>query len=196
VALAPFDAIAAIPGAVGFILPWATLEIVDEDGRVLPCGSEGSIRYRTPQLMQNLAALGAKDMPGVKDEWFYPGDAGSLTAAGVLCLAGRITDVINRGGVKVSSAKIEEVLEGLPEINEAAACGVTGASGMEEVWVAVVANGPPIDIEHIKQHLSKHSDVKIAPDELFVFDELPRGELGKVQKYRLRDAMLSRKKGA
>ena len=140
VALAPFEAIAAIPGAVGFILPWAELEIVDEDGRVLPPGLEGSIRYRTPQLMQNLTAPEA-DIPGVKDQWFYPGDAGSLTADGVLCLAGRISDVINRGGVKVSGAKIEKILEELPGISEVAACGVIGSSGMEEIWVAVVADG-------------------------------------------------------
>jgi len=113
----------------------------------------------------------------------------------VLCLAGRISDVINRGGLKVSSAKIEEILEGLLGIEQAAACGVTGPSGLEEVWVAIVAK-EPIEIEKIKQQLSDHHDVKIAPDEVFIFDELPRGELGKVQKYRLRELMLSRKNGA
>jgi acyl-coenzyme A synthetase/AMP-(fatty) acid ligase len=196
VALAPFESIAAIPGAVGFVLPWAKVEIVDEDGRILAPGMEGSIRYRTPQLTQNLMALDASNIAGVEDQWFYPGDAGSLTADGVLCLAGRITDVINRGGVKVSSAKIEEILEGLPEIGEAAACGVAGSSGMEEIWVAVVAKDARIDIEQLKQRLSEHYEVRIAPDEVFVLDELPRGELGKVQKYRLREVMLGRKRGA
>src|SRR5271170_502842 len=142
VALAPFEVIADFPGAVGFVLPWVELEIVDEDGRVLSAGSEGSIRYRTPQLMENLKTLGADNIPGVKDQWFYPGDAGSLNAAGVLCLAGRISEVINRGGLKVSSAKIEEILEGLLGIEQAAACGVTGPSGLEEVWVAIVAKEP------------------------------------------------------
>ena len=196
VALAPFETIASIPGAVGFVLPWARLEIVDESGRVLPFGSEGSIRYRTLQLAKNLMTVDASDIHGVADQWFYPGDVGSLTADGLLCLAGRITDVINRGGVKVSSAKIEEILQGLPEIDEAAACGVAGSSGMEEVWVAVIAKGAPIDIERVKQRLSEHSEVRIAPDEIFVLEELPRGELGKVQKYRLREVLLNIKRGA
>jgi acyl-coenzyme A synthetase/AMP-(fatty) acid ligase len=197
VALAPFETISGNPGAVGFLLPWAKLEIVDEDGHVLPPGSEGSVRYQTPQLLQNLAALGCgEEMPGVKDQWFYPGDTGSLGANGLLTLTGRITDVINRGGVKVSSAKIEEILEELPEIKEAAACGVAGASGLEEVWIAVVGNDLPLEIEKIKHRLCEHQEVNMTPDEVFVLDELPRGSLGKVQKYRLREFMLAKKRGA
>ncbi len=195
VASAPFEVIADIPGAVGIVLPWVELEIVDESGGVLPAGSEGLIRYRTPRLLHNLEALGADHMPGVKDRWFYPGDVGSLTVGGVLCLAGRTSDVINRGGVKVSSTKIEEILEDLPEVNEAAACAVMGPSGLEEIWVAIVTDGP-IDIEHIKRHLSDHDELGIAPDELFVVDELPRGELGKVQKHRLKELLQVRKRSA
>ena len=45
----------------------------------------------------------------------------------------------------------------------------------------------------IKRQLREHNDVKIPPDEVFVLDDLPRGELGKVQKHRLKDLMLSRK---
>jgi acyl-CoA synthetase (AMP-forming)/AMP-acid ligase II len=129
----------------------------------------------------------------VPDQWFYPGDIGCVTAEGVLCLAGRTSDVINRGGVKVSGTRIEEILHALPQIKEAAACGVSGPSGLEEIWIAVIADGAP-DIAEIKRHLAEHDDVKVAPDEVFVFDQLPRGELGKVQKYRLKELMLGRKR--
>jgi acyl-CoA synthetase (AMP-forming)/AMP-acid ligase II len=109
-----------------------------------------------------------------------------------LCITGRSSDVINRGGIKVSGTRIEEILQALPEIKEAAACGVTGQSGIEEIWIAVVPNGP-VDISAIKRQLGEHNDVRIPPDEVFVLDDLPRGDLGKVQKYRLKDLMLSRK---
>jgi acyl-coenzyme A synthetase/AMP-(fatty) acid ligase len=195
VAVTLFQLIRDIPGAVGFVLPWAELEIVDEGGKPLPPGAEGLIRYRTPQLLENLkVSAGSAGQSDAQDQWFYPGDIGSVTAEGILCLAGRTSDVINRGGVKVSGTRIEEVLQALPEIKEAAACGVAGPSGLEEIWVAVVANGT-VDIDEIKRHLSEHGDVRIAPDEVFVFDELPRGELGKVQKYRLKELMLGRKRG-
>ena len=192
VALAPFSAIAHILGAIGFVLPWTKLEIVDEAGSVVQNGSAGLIRYRTPQLIENIKAAGSELVPGVKDGWFYPGDIGSVTSDGVLCLAGRSSDVINRGGVKVSGMRIEEAVRSLPEITDAAACGVTGPSGLEEIWLAVVARGP-IDAEQIKRYLTKCDDIGIAPDEIFELDELPRGELGKVQKSRLKELLLGRK---
>ncbi len=194
-AIAPFELLANTPGAVGFIMPWTELQIVDETAQALPTGAEGLIRYRTPQLVENLKVVGSDNIPGVRGEWFYPGDIGSVTADGMLCLTGRSSDVINRGGVKVSGARIEEILQASPEIKEAAACGVAGPSGLEEIWIAVVANGP-VDVDEIKRHLREHRDVGITPDEVFVLDTLPRGELGKVQKYRLRELLLSRKGAA
>jgi acyl-coenzyme A synthetase/AMP-(fatty) acid ligase len=195
IAVAPFDLLADRPGAIGCVMPWTELQIVDEAGHELPAGAEGLIRYRTPQLIENIKSAGSDDIPGVRDRWFYPGDIGSVTADGILCLAGRSSDVINRGGIKVSASRIEEILQGLPEIKEAAACGIAARSGLEEIWIAVVANGP-VDIEAIKRLLGEHSDVKIAPDEVFLLHELPRGDLGKVQKYRLKELMLGHKKDA
>jgi acyl-coenzyme A synthetase/AMP-(fatty) acid ligase len=110
-----------------------------------------------------------------------------------LHFSGRANDVINRGGVKISGAKVEEILQSLPNIREAAACGIAGPSGLEEIWVAVVPDGP-VDIADIGRILREHTDVGIAPDQVVVLDELPRGELGKVQKYRLRELLVNTKK--
>ena len=74
-----------------------------------------------------------------------------------------------------------------------AACGVAGPSGLEELWIAVVADGE-IDVEGIKQHLRTHNDVGIAPDEVFVVDHIPRGDRGKIQKYRLKELLLGLKR--
>jgi acyl-CoA synthetase (AMP-forming)/AMP-acid ligase II len=192
VAMAPFSTIANIPDAIGVVLPWVEIEIVEETGKSLQPGSTGMIRYRTPQLLENINASGEQAVPGVRDGWFYPGDIGSVTAEGVLCLAGRSSDVINRGGVKVSGARIEEALKALPYIKDAAACGVAGPSGLEEIWVAIVASAM-IDAEQIKAYLAMPDKIGVPPDEIFVLDELPRGELGKVQKYRLKELMLALK---
>jgi acyl-coenzyme A synthetase/AMP-(fatty) acid ligase len=191
VASAPFDVLGDVPGGVAF--PWVELAITDEAGQELPPGSEGYIRYRTPQLTENLA--GSNSLSNVRDGWFYPGDIGSVTADGVLRIHGRSSDVLNRGGIKVSGTRIEQILEALPQVKQAAACGVSGPSGLEEIWIAIVADGT-IDVEDIKLMLRDHQDIGIAPDEIFVLDELPRGELGKVQKFRLKELLLSRKKAA
>ena len=194
-ALTPFELIEDESGAVP--LPWTELEVVDEQGRAVAAGLEGHIRYRTPQLAENLKSPSGNEIPGVRDGWFYPGDIGALSADGVLRLAGRSSDVINRGGVKVSGTRIEEILRALPQIKEAAACGIPGPSGFEEVWIAVVLNGSTESEEieeEVEKTLREHVDVGVEPDEILLFDELPVGELGKVQKPRLRELMLARKR--
>jgi acyl-CoA synthetase (AMP-forming)/AMP-acid ligase II len=193
-ATAPYDTIADIPGAVGFVFPEVELEIVDGEGNVLPPTIEGIIRVRTPGLVANSrAADGSKQ--AVPDSWFYPGDIGRLTENGLLCLAGRYSDVINRGGVKVSATKIEEVLEALPQIKEAAACGVEGSSGLEEIWIAVVPHSP-VDPTEIKSHIKEHRDLGFDVDEVIEVPTLPRNDVGKVQKHLLKETLLRLKRGS
>jgi acyl-coenzyme A synthetase/AMP-(fatty) acid ligase len=191
VATAPFDLIDAIAGAVGFVLPWAEVQIVNEAGESLPNGQDGIIRYRTPQFLASARAMGGAAI----DSWFYPGDVGRLTRDGILCLTGRTSDIINIGGVKISARRIEEALETMEEVREAAACGVEDAAGMERLWAAVVANGS-VDSAALKSKVQAHPDIGSNLSELFVLPELPRGDAGKVQKLRLKDIMLGLKKGA
>jgi acyl-coenzyme A synthetase/AMP-(fatty) acid ligase len=187
--MAPFDRIDGIEGAVGFIMPWAHVEIVDEAGTPLPAGREGVIRYRT---LPFLADVAASDAPA-EDQWFYPGDVGSLTDTGILCLTGRTSDLINIGGVKLSARHIEEIVEAMEEVREAAACGVQDAASVEQLWVAVVANGT-VDSEALKAKVQAHPDVRGHLSELFVVPELPRGDLGKVQKAKLKEMLLGLRK--
>src|SRR4029434_10016052 len=102
-AMAPYDAIAHIPGAVGQIVPGVEIEIVDHLGATLPIGSEGFIRLRSPQFIRN---FGGRD----HNTWVYPRERRSLTRDGVLCVMGRTGDVLNRGGAKFSSADFESFL--------------------------------------------------------------------------------------
>jgi acyl-coenzyme A synthetase/AMP-(fatty) acid ligase len=191
-AIAPYDMIADIPGAVGFVSPDAEVEIVDGGGAVLPVGSAGNIRVRTPQLTSNFVDNGSAE---ASRGWFYPGDIGRLTNEGVLCLVGRDSDVINRGGRKVSATQIEQVLEALPQVKEAAVCGIDGGSGLEEIWIAVVLRSP-IDPEEIKRHLKNNRDLGFDVDEVFEVPALPRNDIGKVQKHLLKETLLRLKKGA
>jgi acyl-coenzyme A synthetase/AMP-(fatty) acid ligase len=184
-ALAPFELIEGIAGAVGFVAPWADVEIVDPDGNPVPNGHDGIIRYRTPRFLANVSPNGDTGT----DHWFYPGDMGHLTDDGILCLAGRTSDIINIGGVKVSAKRIEEALESLEEVREAAACGVEDATGVERLWVAVVTNGA-VNADALKGKAQAHSDIGDNLNELFVVPELPRGELGKVQKPQLKELLL------
>ena len=191
-ATAQYSAIESVPQAVGYIVPDVELEIVDEAGAALPAGSEGLIRLRTPMLRMNASAARSARLADGQADWFYPGDVGRVTENGMLCVTGRNSDVINSGGVKVSAAKIEEVVQALPEIRDSGACGIAGPSGIEELWLAVVAAGE-VDAAAIKRHLREHKDVGLAPAQVVVVEELPRSDLGKLQRFRLKEQLLNRK---
>jgi acyl-coenzyme A synthetase/AMP-(fatty) acid ligase len=190
VAVAPFDLIEAIPDAVGFVAPWAQVEIVDDAGLKLPDDRKGMIRCRTPQFLSNFGPL---DGANADNRWFYPGDVGRLTGDGILCVSSRTTDIVNIGGTKLSASRIEEIVASIPEVREAAVCGVEDASGLEKLWIAIVPSGQ-IDPVQIKQSLAEHQDVGIAPEEVFLLKELPRGDLGKIQKVKLREMLLALKR--
>jgi acyl-coenzyme A synthetase/AMP-(fatty) acid ligase len=170
-------------------MPWVEVEIVDESDRTLAPGAEGIVRLRTPQLVEAIIHAGQEQIPGVKDGWFYPGDLGSLDDNGVFSLVGRSSEVINRGGVKVSAIRIAEMLKDFPEIDDAAACAVPGPSNMDEIWIAVVAK-TPIDVQKIKQAVKDEPEVRVAPDQVFLVDQIPRNALGKVQQVQLRELLL------
>jgi acyl-coenzyme A synthetase/AMP-(fatty) acid ligase len=194
-ASAPYDTIADVSGAVGFVLPEVELEIVDSDRRPMPVGSDGIVRLRTHEFIANCQAMGSDKHTPADDPWFYPGDIGRLTEDGLLCLAGRYSDVINRGGVKVAASRIEEVVEALPQIKEAAACGIEGASALEEIWIAVVPQSP-IDPAEIKRHIKEHGGLGFEVDEVIEVQALPRNDAGKVQKHLLKETLLELKKGS
>jgi acyl-coenzyme A synthetase/AMP-(fatty) acid ligase len=174
VAIAPYDMIADIPNAVGFTLPEAEIEIVDAAGHVLPHGAEGFVRFRTPQFLEKLK-------PTDPDPWFYPGDIGWLTDNGVLCIAGRSGDVINRGGEKLSTSDFENFLMSCPGTKDAGVCTLMGTSGFEEVWVGVVLD-PSTNLAIFRRTIESNTRFGSNIDRLFVIESVPRGALGKVQR--------------
>jgi acyl-coenzyme A synthetase/AMP-(fatty) acid ligase len=181
VATAPYEMIAHIPGAVGFVIPEAEVEIVDAEHRLLPLGTEGFVRVRSKQFLENFAI----DDPGA---WFYPGDLGWLTEEGVLCVAGRKGDVVNRGGAKLSVADLEQFLLSCPGVADAGVCSLMGTSGYEEIWVALVFS-PAIDMALLRQQIDSSPEFGGSIDRLFVVEAIPRGQLGKIQREELK-AML------
>jgi len=182
-AMAPHDMIAQIPNAVGFLVPEAEVQIVDAADNISPAGSEGFVRLRTAQFLTNFQV---KD----SDTWFYPGDVGWLTEDGVLCIAGRKGDVVNRGGFKLSIADFEEFLRSCPAVIDAGICTQMGASGFEEIWIGIVL-APEADIGALRKTIEANDNFGGNIDKLFVVEAIPRGNLGKIQRDELKKMLLS-----
>lgn len=180
-AISPYEMIANIPSAVGYVIPEADVQIVDAENNVLPVGSEGFVRLRTKQYLLNFQITD----PNV---WFYPGDVGWLTENGVLCIAGRKGDVLNRGGVKLSVTDFEEFLQSCPGVKDAGVCMVMGRSGFEEVWTGLVLE-PSADIGELRRYIDANETFGANFDKMFVVDVIPRGMLGKIQREELKKTL-------
>ena len=115
IAIAPIDAIVDIPGAVGYVVPDVEVEILDHLGNIQPAGAQGFIRLRSPQFVASLEA-------DAETTWFYPGDFGSVTEDGILCIMGRSGDVLNRGGTKLSTTDFENFLTSCAGVQDAGIC--------------------------------------------------------------------------
>src|SRR5262249_36721249 len=153
---------------------------------------EGLIRYRTPFFVKNRAANEPHGPGGAVGQWYYPGDIGYVTASGVLCIRGRGDDVINCGGLKVSAGSLDEVLLKCSGVRDAAVCGVKGQSGMEELWIGIVptAGFAVAQLQRELEQDAKFGEIlKVVGAEVVAIDQIPRNQLGKIQRAELREKL-------
>ena len=112
------------------------------------------------------------------------GDLGRVDESGNLKLVGRLKEVINRGGIKISPSHVQRALESLPEVVEAAVVAVPHDTLGEDVAAALVTVGSTTDVDvrwALREELGGHE----MPRKIVVLDELPRGPTGKVDKQEL-----------
>lgn len=133
--------IAAHADTVGRPAPMVRLEIVDDQDSVVPTGTAGHIRCRTPSMVigtyrDRMRTTGDR----IKDGWVYPGDIGMINADGYLRILGRSTDVIIRGGSNVHPVEIETVLATCPGVRAVAVTGYVTEREGEEIAAVVVAD--------------------------------------------------------
>jgi acyl-coenzyme A synthetase/AMP-(fatty) acid ligase len=176
-------------GGCGYLLPWARMEIVDEEGTPLPTGQNGIVRAMSDELGFYVDETG-KPAEMLEDGWFYPGDYGRIEADGLVVITGRTSEIINRGGVIVAPDFIEEVLRLDPMVADVSVVGVPTESGIDQIWAAVVAPAA-LDLDAVMAAAKAKLNER-APDRLFQVEALPRAESGKVRRNALRDELLAR----
>ncbi|HEY7990830.1 MAG TPA: fatty acid--CoA ligase family protein [Stellaceae bacterium] len=168
-------------GAVGFVAPWAEVQAVDEAGRVLPVGSEGALRIRADCQGRPFPEKSGDD--NFRDGWFYPGDVGRVRDDGMLSVLGRASEIINAGGTKVAPETIEDAVRRHDGVADVAALGVVDdASGIEELWLAVVPRGI-VDPAAITAWC-RTADIPVG--RVVTVTAIPRNALGKINRETLK----------
>jgi acyl-CoA synthetase (AMP-forming)/AMP-acid ligase II len=115
------------------------------------------------------------------DGWFRTGDQGFLDEQGYLTLSGRLKEMINRGGEKISPREIDEVLLAHPAVHEAVCFGVPHRMWGEEVAAAVTLKGQATEAELLafcKEQLAEFT----RPKQIHITDAIPRTATGKIQR--------------
>ena len=177
VAEGPMAELVAHPGAVGFVIPGCEIQAVDESDRPVPPGAEGILRIRGPGTVDGYVNDPASSAAAFRNGWFHPGDLGAVSAEGMVTVTGRVIDVINKGGTKVSPRVIEEALLAVPGVTDAAAFGVAEPSGATSICAAIVT-----DERFSRTALraaARGLDIA-APSRVIRMRALPRNENGKV----------------
>lgn len=174
----------------GCPLPGVELRVVDDDNAPLPAGSTGRL------LVRSCSAFGGylhrPQLNGTDaDGWFDTGDLAHVDARGYIRISGRNKDVIIRGGENIPVVEVEALLYRHRAIAAAAIVSYPDERLGERACAFVVLRpGEHIDLPAIVAFMKSHRvAVHYIPERLEILDALPVTPSGKVQKFRLRDAL-------
>jgi long-chain acyl-CoA synthetase len=175
--------------AAGQCLPTVHAKIADEEGNEVPTGAIGEIVLKGAKVFKGYWKNSKATRSTIVDGWVHTGDIGKMDEEGFLYILDRKKDMINRGGEKIYSLEVENVIGDHPKVMEAAVVGVPDPV-MGEVVKACIALKPGEHTtgEEIKKFCSgRLADYKV-PKFVEFLDVLPRNPAGKVDKPGLRYA--------
>ena len=177
------------PGSVG-IAAGPEVAIMDEEGKLLLPGEIGEVVIRGANVTSGYENNPQANETAFTNGWFRTGDNGSLDADKYLFLKGRIKEIINRGGEKISPREVVEVLLDNPSVEQVVTFAAPHTVLGEEVAAAVVLKQCVSATEQeIKEFAaSKLADFKVPRVVLFV-DEIPKGPTGKRQRIGLAEKL-------
>jgi acyl-CoA synthetase (AMP-forming)/AMP-acid ligase II len=164
--------------------------VMDEGGAFLPSGQTGQVVVRGASLMSGYDADSIATKAAFAGDWFKTGDLGFFDDDGYLFLAGRIKEIINRGGQKIAPSQVDEVLLEHPAVAEAVTFAVPHPTLGEDVAAAVVlrpaAKVTPKDIRQFA--MGRLATFKV-PRQVQIVAEIPKGPTGKVQRVGLAEKL-------
>ncbi|NDG49802.1 MAG: AMP-dependent synthetase, partial [Rhodospirillales bacterium] len=170
------------PGSVG-VAAGPEVAIMDEEGLILPQGALGEVVIRGPNVTQGYENNPDANLKGFAAGWFRTGDQGSLDEEGYLRITGRLKEIINRGGEKVSPLEVDEVLMDHPAVQQVVTFAVPHAKLGEEVGAAVVLREGMACAENELRDFARQklADFKV-PRHVVFLAEIPKGATGKLQR--------------
>jgi acyl-CoA synthetase (AMP-forming)/AMP-acid ligase II len=155
--------------------------IMDDNGILLGENQLGEVVVRGENVFDGYENNPEANATAFVNGWFRTGDQGVMDEDGYLRLTGRLKELINRGGEKISPLEIDDVMLRHPAVSEALAFAVPHATLGEEVHAAVVLKSEATEKE-LKAHCTEFLAEFKVPRKFHIVPELPRGATGKLQR--------------
>jgi fatty-acyl-CoA synthase len=179
------------PGSVGKASLHVEVRLVDSGGTDVPQGVVGEIIIRAPTVTAGYWLDPELTARQVVDGWLHTGDMGYFDAEGFLYIAGRKSDMIVSGGMRIFPAEIESVLMEHPSVADVAVIGLLDEKWGQTVCAVVLpVDGAAIDEAELIEYCSERLASYKKPTSVRVVDEMPRTVLGAAQKSLLREQLL------
>jgi acyl-CoA synthetase (AMP-forming)/AMP-acid ligase II len=169
-------------GSVG-IAAGPEVAIMSEDGDLLPQGEIGEIVIRGPNVTKGYENNPDANLKGFANGWFRTGDQGIIDTEGYLSLTGRLKELINRGGEKISPLEVDAILMDHPAVGQCVAFAIPHDKLGEEVGAAIVLReGQTVTERELRDFAAvRLADFKV-PKKIVFLDEIPKGATGKLQR--------------
>lgn len=177
----PLPPAARLPGSVG-VAAGPEIAIMDDEGHLLPPGATGEIVIRGPNVTAGYLDNPEANAKAFTGGWFRTGDQGYLNPDGYLFLTGRLKELINRGGEKISPREIDEVLLAHPGVRQSLAFAVPHRQLGEDVGAAVELDDSATTPAALREWAAARLPAFKVPRVIQIVDTIPKGPTGKLQR--------------
>lgn len=177
---------------VGLVQPHLEVKVVHpETGATVPRGQTGEFCTKGYSVMHGYWGDEAKTREAIDAEgWMHTGDLATMDDDGYVNIVGRIKDMVIRGGENIYPREIEEFLYRMPEVQDVQVVGLPDAKYGEELcaWI-VVKPGQSLDEESVRAFCREQIAHYKVPRYIRFVDAFPMTVTGKIQKFKIREAM-------
>ncbi|CAI0546850.1 unnamed protein product [Linum tenue] len=179
------------PGSVGKPVG-QEMAILSEDGEIQGPNSNGEVCIRGPNVTKGYKNNPEANKSGFLFGWFHTGDLGYFDSDGYLHLVGRIKELVNRGGEKISPIEVDSVLLSHPDIAQAVCFAVPDEKYGEEINCAIIPReGSKIDEAEVQSFCKKNLAAFKVPKKVFITNDVPKTASGKIQRRIVAEHFLS-----
>ena len=193
------------PGAAMRAVPGVQVEVVNDEAEPVPNGSGGYLVVTKPWPAM-LRTIWGDDQRYVDTYWsrfperYFAGDGAKKDEDGDIWLLGRVDDVMNVSGHRMSTTEIESALVSHPKVAEAAVVGATDSMTGQAIVAFVIlradaGEGGPDVVAELRAHVAKEIGAIAKPRQIMVVEELPKTRSGKIMRRLLRDIAENRELG-